>query len=182
MQKVQKAKSRIASRGQEIIQQTCNLDTLAAYLQLVLDQTVLQTEAVGDAVQTIINIGRELERHVDAMAQIAARSHTRQFIHNMKAGDEDEDLEEILKKLDRARVGLSDNIQLVHVGLTKTAGNEIVAMMPMIRRMNRLVEKVLNAPLNVSKVLKAREDDERGISPSGCCRTYLKGFWLTCSR
>jgi hypothetical protein len=125
---------------------------------------VLQTAAVAESVQKILQTSEELKQHLDYLTAEQTKSKGRQLMHSLKSGDKDEkEMEEILKKLDRARLELAMRIQLVNVGVMRSINDGLIAAIPTIRRTNRNVERVLDTGLKIAKLLKIREDQQRGM-------------------
>jgi len=72
----------------------------------------------------------------------------------MNSGDKVErELEEILRKLDRARLDLASRILVVNVGVSRSVRDGFVAAMPLVRSTNRNVERVLDSGLRIAMLL-----------------------------
>ena len=79
----------------------------------------LQTRPIEKQVQEIIDLGRGLQRQLDAFAAQLTRSKARQYTHAMFSGGKDErELETALTQLDRAKATLNAMIVTTHVGLS----------------------------------------------------------------
>lgn len=144
-----------------------DLQSLESYLRLVKEEESLQTKAVEDAVGNTNTVCKDLELFLIKMCLAHNKSKGRQFAHNFMKGEDDEkELEGIGGRLNSARLQLSMNIQLVHVSVTGSVQEGIVAVMSEMRRVNGVVQRVLNEGLKIARLL-----ENRPVDASKCSRS-----------
>lgn len=166
IQQIQKARADVAGASELLTQHSGTLDSIASYLELVQEVEALQIAAVSELVEKVIVVGEKLKQHLNDVKARMSKSSSTQSIHALKFGDKDgEDLEEVLRQLDRARLKLTFHIQPVNVGITRSVRDGFVATMPIVRRTNQNVERVLHEGLRIANLPQNREADQRGTLP-----------------
>ncbi|KAF1830393.1 hypothetical protein BDW02DRAFT_633698 [Decorospora gaudefroyi] len=137
------------------------LDNLLDTLQLVQDEPELHTPPIKKQVQKIIDMGKELQRLVDAFAALMTGSKMKQYTHAFTAGDRDEKgLENAMRQLDRAKAELTAMIVTTHVGLSSSMHTGFTAALAVAQKVDRNVQRVLGERLSMSTYLEGRCSDK----------------------
>ncbi|KAF2684991.1 hypothetical protein K458DRAFT_388686 [Lentithecium fluviatile CBS 122367] len=88
-------------------------------MRLVQNEIEVQTPAIEEQIQVIVELGKELQDQLDALAARLRRSKVTQYTHTLTSGDRDEKgLDNLYTRLDRAKADLTARILTTHVGLS----------------------------------------------------------------
>ncbi|KAF3031123.1 hypothetical protein E8E11_001482 [Didymella keratinophila] len=163
IQKIQDARAKVHSAADHLDGYQDQLENLLSTLQLVQGEPELQTRPIEKQVQKIINLGRGLQRQLDAFAAQLTRSKTRQYTHAMFSGDKDErELETALTQLDRAKATLNTMIVTTHVGLSGSMRAGFEVALAVVQRVDRNVQSVVGERLCMAAHLEERRMGEEG--------------------
>jgi chromosome segregation ATPase len=164
IQKIQDARAKVHGTSDRLDNYQGQLETLLSTLQLVQDEHELQTPPIEKQVRKIIDLGKELQRQLDAFAAQLARSKTRQYTHAITSGTKDErELESAFTQLDRAKADLNALIVTTHVGLSGSMSAGFTAALAVVQRVDRNVQRVLGERLCMAAYLEEQRLDEEGI-------------------
>jgi hypothetical protein len=165
IQKIQDARAKVQGASDRLDGYQSQLDNLLSTLRLVQDERELQTPPIKKQVQVIIDVGKELQRMLDASAARATKSKTKQYTHAIISGDRDErELENAMTQLDRAKADLTAMIVTTHVGLSGSMRIGFTAALAVVQRVDQNVQRVLGERLSMAAYLEERRlDEEEGI-------------------
>jgi len=164
IQKIQDARAKVHGASDRLDSYQGQLDTLLSTLQLVQDEHELQTSPVEKQVREIIDLGKELQRQLDAFAAQLARSRMKKYTHAIISGDKDErELESGFNQIDRAKADLNTLIVTTHVGLSGSMSAGFTAVLAVVQRVDRNVQRVLGERLSMAAYLEERRLDGEGI-------------------
>jgi hypothetical protein len=134
---------------------------LGGGLTLVQNELDLLTPPIEKQIQGIINLGKELQRQLDALAARLAKSKTKQYTHAFISGDRDErKLENSMTQLDRAKADLTALIVTTHDGLNGSMHTGFTAALAIVQRVDQNVKRVLGEKLSMAAYLEERRLDE----------------------
>ncbi|KAF3029133.1 hypothetical protein E8E12_000333 [Didymella heteroderae] len=163
IQKIQDARAKVHGAADHLDGYQDQLENLLSTLQLVQGEPELQTRPIEKQVQKIINLGRGLQRQLDAFAAQLTRSKARQYTHAMFSGDKDErELETALTQLDRAKSTLNAMIVTTHVGLSGSMRAGFEVALAVVQRVDWNVQSVVGERLCMAAHLEERRMGEEG--------------------
>jgi hypothetical protein len=169
IQKIQDARANVHGASERLDGHQGQLDNLLSTLRLVQDEPELQTTSIKKQVQVIINMGKVLQRQLDAFAARTTKSKTKQYTHAFISGDRDEKgLENAMTQLDRAKADLTAMIVTTHVGLSGSIHTGFTAALAVVQRVDRNVQRVLGERLSVATYLEGR-----GTGGTGTMQRYI---------
>jgi hypothetical protein len=162
-QKIQEARAKVHSAPDRVDRYKDQLDSLLGTLRLVQDERELQTPAVKEQLEVVIETGKELKDTLDDLAAQQAKSKAKQFVHAFASGNTDEKgFDDIWDRLDRAKADLTTRILTVHVGLSGTMRDGFAVAWPVVQRVDRNVQRVLSQRLAIAARLEGRQSDQDG--------------------
>jgi hypothetical protein len=140
---------------------------LLSTLRLVQNEVELQTPAIEEQVQVIVELGKELKGQLDAFAARLGKSRATQFTHSLTSGDRDEKrLGDLFTRLDRAKADLTARILTTHVGLSGTIQAGFTTVLSTVQRIDQNVQQALGQRLLIAAELEGRSlDEESNVQP-----------------
>ena len=118
VQEVRKARESIKGASETITNITSQLNALDTTLSFVSEKEPLQTVSVGEQLHVIVEVGNELQRHLDNIRTEQQKKAVRHFFQPLTSGDKDDQkLAAILGRLNSARLELVLRISMTQFGL-----------------------------------------------------------------
>jgi hypothetical protein len=164
--RVRKAQERQAGLIKVLDSHAQELEHTKTIIRVVRDEKALQTAAVVSELVEVETIASKLVEVLQAL-EPGDKGSVRQLAHQVLHGSKyEKTLDNIMVDLTRAKSSLSLLIQVTNVGLTRIAGDKIVANVDVVNRVNCLLELVFGEGrgLKIAKLLENRSP--RGISHS----------------
>lgn len=128
---------------------------------MVEEQEQLQTANVLHQVAEIRDISEELEEHLDKQIAKQKQSTSRQFVHALGRGFEDEETtEKILNRLQRAKADMSLQMQLAHIGISGDMQKGSLATLPLVRQVDAMLQLALGERLQVTSLLEESQTSQ----------------------
>ena len=149
-------------------------------IELVETEEALRTPNVRDVVLRLVQVGENLQTHLDKMA--VKRSCVRGFIRQIISGQENQEaLESILGDLESTKHDLSVHIQLANVGLTRGVDKTLRVSVAAVEAVNKQIQTKLG-PAHTLRIASLLEDRPRNSEPrqtlhSGCILPELMSFF-----
>jgi hypothetical protein len=163
IQKIQDVRARVKGASSRLDGYTDQLNNMLSTLRLVQDEPELQTPTIAGQILVIVDLGKELQGQLDALAARLVRSKTKQYTHAFISGDrEEKSLENAMTQLDRAKADLTARILTLHVGLSGTMRAGFTAAVAIIQQVDRNVQMVLGDRLAIAAQLERRSLNEDG--------------------
>ena len=141
--------------------------SIRTIIQIIQDEDALQTEPVG---ATLVRLKATEDHLVNFLRRIepGQKHPLQQFSHQLVHGSkEQKSLESIMTELTRVKTDLFMNIQVAHVGVTRSFGNMVVANSEVIRRIDRRLVQVFGSSggLKIAQLLKDRSPLRKASKP-----------------
>lgn len=163
VQDIREASSRVKGSSKSLDEVSQKLAGLERSLDLVRNETPLQTAAVEQQLGTVAGVAKDLHGFFDGLV---AEQHNRpflRFVHALKYGDKnDKKLQHFLDRLDRARDELVLRIAVTQVGLVGDLQNGFCVAFGVLREMNEKVKQVLGTNLALMDYLGTRSMQQTG--------------------
>ncbi|KAF1955559.1 hypothetical protein CC80DRAFT_493040 [Byssothecium circinans] len=164
IQKIYDAREKVHGASNRLDGHEDQLENLLSTLRLVQDEAELQTPAIQEQIQVIVELGKELQGQLDAFAARLGQSKAKQYKHALTSGDRDEKrLEDLWTRLDRAKADLTARIVTAHVGLSGSMRAGFTAALAIVQRVDRNVQQVLAQRLSVAIQLEGRSTNGENI-------------------
>jgi len=157
IQAIQKAKASVRGASNTLDKVSEELVTTQQTVDLVKAEPSLQTQGVGEALDSLIKKQEKLLVFLDALVQIQNRRKVERFFRALKDGDRDDrQLRLIMGDMGAARDNLSLHIQLTHVGLTRHQNDGFQVAYDLLMEVDMNVRETLGSGLRMARVLEAR--------------------------
>ncbi|CZR65953.1 uncharacterized protein PAC_15853 [Phialocephala subalpina] len=151
IQRLRKARDSINRTSQTLDNITKQLNTLFSTLNLVKEEETLQTASVGQQLQAIVEVAKELSDFFDKVKAEQERQTVRRFLHALKSGDEEDvELAAIFDRLDKARLELVLRISLAQVGLIGNLQDGFSVAIGVLQETNTNVKQILGRDLSLA--------------------------------
>lgn len=127
-------------------------------------QKELQTTEVTMAVQDVVDISRELSKHIEGLrAKELRHGSATKFASAMACGNSDEkELISLLSRLQSAKADLYAYILVANVGVTGSVRDGFVAVLPTILNTDRAVQQNLGQRLQIAEHSENRWSPQSG--------------------
>lgn len=139
------------------------IQRLIIILELVKNETDLQTLAVRSESENIRQIAKTLISSLESMApgdRSKVRRYVRQFV---KGTQEQEAIEKLWRRLDRAKLTLSMGLQLANVGVTRVVGDSVAVNMDILNRIDKRLRKLFGEDGGLKIADLAKSQHTQGV-------------------
>jgi len=126
-------------------------------VELVRNEKDLKTPSVGGAMNRLDSVGETLLDHLFKIS--TTKGPVQDFFHQLVSGKKGEDkLESIMKDLGNAKMNLSIQIQVAHVGLIEGVGQAVQVNITAVKEMNKMLIETLGSGhvLRISQLLERK--------------------------
>lgn len=180
IQETRKARDRVRGASQRLDDVSEQLSPIERSLKLVEEEENLHTASVETQVKTVTVVTEELKAFLDHLSELQQRKPTTRLLHALRAGDkEDEELKDILSRLDRSNNELGKRIQLAQVGLVGNLQDGFKVAYGVLVKTDKKVNEILGVGLALMSLIKKRRLPQMGtcniLSGNMYADTFLLG-------
>lgn len=166
IQEIRKAQRKFRGTSKALGDISKQLSALEASLELVMEESGLQTAGVEMQMKVVGDVAAELKLFFDRLTALQQRRTVTQFFHMLASGDaDDHELQGILDRLDRANQDLGLRISVAQVGLLGDLQDGFRVAHGVLMQTNGRVRDVLGMNLALMDRLRERPVASDGTIP-----------------